>query len=92
MVCCSKKRLIKSIVDYREGDNMSTESVYLQKRVKRLTEALLNAEKFINVLLKDSELTESMGCAFAFDLASRYPDIAASLIQEWESATKEGTP
>lgn len=47
---------------------MNSREQYLQLRIQKLNTMLENADVMIRRLIEDAELTESIGCAFAFDL------------------------
>ena len=47
----------------------TTQVVFLQKRVQALAQLVERQQAVIHLLQADIDLTESVGCAFAFDLA-----------------------
>lgn len=51
----------------------TTQVVFLQKRVAALAQLVERQQAVIHALSDDIDYTESVGCAFAFDLA-RYMD------------------
>lgn len=70
---------------------MTTKEAYLQKRVRNLQIALEAADRLVQQLLAEIELTESAGAAFALDLATRFPEVAAPMAEAWDHALR-GNP
>lgn len=68
----------------------STREVYLQKRIRNLQIALEAADRLVQDLLRDLELTESAGAAFALDLATCFPETATTMAERWDEALRRG--
>lgn len=67
---------------------MNTTEQILRKRIQRLERQVLSLSLTLDRLIADLELTESAGCAFAWDLAqsARQEWLVDDLGELWESA------
>lgn len=65
-----------------------TEVAYLKKRIRNLQIALDAADRLVQSLMLEIDMTESAGAAFALDLAQRYPEAADELTKTWEEALR----
>lgn len=63
-----------------------TQLVYLQRRVAALTKMVQQRDMMIDTLVRDIDLTESVGCAFAFDLAMKHEAVTYDMEGWWDEA------
>lgn len=65
---------------------MNAREQHLKKRLDLAVARLQVLEREREYLLADLHLTESVGCAFAFDLARKFPGAATVLGGEFQDA------
>lgn len=64
-----------------------TQLAYLQRRVAALTKMVQQRDMMIDTLVRDIDLTESVGCAFAFDLAGWLGEYEVGcVLKKWDEA------
>ena len=63
-----------------------------QRRVRELESIIVQADRMLKYLAADLVFTESMGCAFAFDLAVSDPEAAEQMVTQWEAVMTSVKP